>query len=115
MFRSYTLQPTTVHSKPISFEWNPETGEIRGEAAAQVKNLAKLARRTGEVVGHPYPTAHTVSDPLRSASELAVVLGNDWVLPADLTAAYPQVETDDLIAAIDTDGVEHLTEFRLLY
>lgn len=115
MFRSYNLQPTTVHSKPIAFEWNPETGEVRGEAAALVKNLAELARRSGEVIGHPYPTAHTVSNPLHSASELAVVLGNDWVLPADLAAAYPQVETDDLITEIDEDDLEHPTEFRPLY
>lgn len=115
MFHSYTLQPATVHREPIVFEWNPDTGEIRGEAAAFVKNLAELARRSGEVVGHPYPTAHTVSDPLRSVSELAVVLGNDWVLAANLAAAYPQVETDDLITEIDADGVEHPTAFQPLY
>ena len=115
MFRSYTLHPTTGHSQQIAFEWNRETGEIRGESAALVKNLAELARRSGEVVGHPYPTAHTVSDPLRSVSELAVVLGNDWVLPADLAAAYPQPESDDLITEIDADGVECPSDFQPLY
>lgn len=115
MFRSYTLLPLTGHSKPITFEWNQDTGEIRGASADFVKGMAEHARRVGTAVGHPYPTAHTVSDPLRSVSELAVVLGNDWVLSADLAAAYPQIETDDLITEIDQNGVEHPSEFRPLY
>ena len=114
MFRSYTLKPTTVHGKPISFEWNPETGETRGPNSALVENVADLALRSGELIGHPYPTAYPITDPLHLPSELAVVLGNDWILPDDLAAAYPRRDTDDLITEI-VDGVKHPTEFQPLY
>ncbi|MBV5337869.1 MAG: hypothetical protein J0653_08105, partial [Deltaproteobacteria bacterium] len=88
---------------------------VRGESAAQVIHLAELAQRSGGVTGHPYPTEYDITDPLHFPSEMAVVLGNYWILPPDLAAAYPQVETDDLITEIDDDGTERPSGFEPLY
>jgi len=95
MFQSYYLQPIAKQGNPISFEWNPKTGGVRGPSAALIIEMAKKARRAGEVVGRPYPTSYPMTDPLRHPSELAVVLGNHWQLPPDLAAAYPDVESED--------------------
>lgn len=109
MFRSYHLQPITTHGRPIAFEWNPKTGGVRGPSAALVIEMARQARRAGEVVGHPQPTVHLITDPLRHPSELAVVLGNDWQLPQDLADVYPlsEGEREDTLSEIDGNGVEN--------
>ena len=90
MFQSYQLQPIRKQGSSITFDWNSKTGGVRGPSAALVIQLATKARRAGEVVGHPYPTPHIITDPLRHRSDLAVILGNDWVLPLDLAEAYPE-------------------------
>ena len=115
MFRSYRLQPTTVHNKPIAFEWDAQSGELRGDDAALVAKLAHEAKAAGELVGHPYPTSFPIADPLHLPSELAVVLGNYWKLPPDLADAYPQADGDDLITEIDDEGVEHPADVPILY
>lgn len=115
MFRNYQLKPITVHGKPISFEWNPETRELRGNNADLVEWLANMALRSGYLTGHPYPTDHEITDPLHLPAEMAVVLGNEWILPDDLQAAYPKPDDDDLITEIDGAGVEHPLELQPLY
>ena len=114
MFRSYHLQPIRKQGSPITFDWNPTTGGVRGPSAALVIQLANQARMAGEVVGHPYPTPHIITDPLRDHSDLAVVLGNDWILTPDLAEAYPQPETDDPIVEIDEIGKERPSGFEPL-
>lgn len=89
MFRSYTLQPATAHDKPLEFDWNPETGEIRGKSADLVSAMCRQATKEGWVTGHPYPTEHAITDPLRKPEEMAVVLGQYWQLEGELQAAYP--------------------------
>lgn len=95
MFRNYHLQPISKQGSPITFEWNLKTGGVRGPSAALVIEMAKKARRVGEIIGRPYPTPHVITDPLRDLSELAVVLGNSWQLSPDLADAYPFAETED--------------------
>ncbi len=43
MFRRFQLQPVTVHDQPLDFEWNGDTGEIRGPSAAQVRDMLDSA------------------------------------------------------------------------
>ena len=114
MFRNYHLQPIKKLGSPIIFDWNSKTGGVRGPSAALVIQLATQARRAGEVVGHPYPTPHIITDPLRHPSDLAVVLGNEWVLSPDLAEAYPQPEADDPIVEIDDAGNELPSGFEPL-
>jgi len=74
---------------PLEFEWDPTAGAVRGADAAHVRALAEEALRSGVAMGHPYPTPYPVSDPLRNAGELAVLLGMVWRLPDELERAYP--------------------------
>lgn len=115
MFKSYCLQPITKRGSPICFEWNQKTGEIRGPSAALVIEMSGMALRADQVLGHPYPTPHAMANPLRNASELAVVLGNDWILPPDLAAVYPQFEDDDPVVEIDENGCEKPSGIEPLY
>lgn len=115
MFRSYRLQPVTVHDAVLVFAWNPETGEVTGAGAPLVLELANSAQQQGTTLGHPYPTVFDIKDPLHSLPEIAVLLGNRWQLAPDLQAAYPVEEGDDLLLEIDADGNERPSEFQPLH
>lgn len=103
MFRSYTLQPATAHDAPLVFEWNPETGELRGPGADLVADLCRRAVQDGYVQGYPYPTSFDVANPLRNAAEMAVVLGQYWRLDGELLAAYPATQESSGLVEIAAD------------
>lgn len=88
MFRSFILQPATAHDAPLEFEWNPNTGELRGPSAELVAGLCRQAMREGWVTGHPYPTEYAITDPFRNPEEMAVVLGQYWVLDKTIGSLY---------------------------
>jgi hypothetical protein len=96
MFHKYTLQPLTVHDGPLEFEWDADSGELRGRDADQVRAMAAEAARMGTQVGHPMPTTHDTSDPLHNPAHMAVVLGHFWQVSGDLADAYPLIEYEDL-------------------
>ncbi|MBZ0104657.1 MAG: hypothetical protein K8H84_03410 [Sulfuricella denitrificans] len=116
MFRKYILKPAVWHRNPLEFEWDPESGEVRGADAGQVIAMAASAVKEGSVTGHPYPTSYDITDPLHNISEMAVLLGQDWMLSEDLASAYPEEEeADDQIVMIDKDGVEHVKSGKMLH
>jgi hypothetical protein len=96
MFRKYRLKPQTVHDTELEFEWDSDSGVVRGRDAARVAELVADANRVGTIVGHPYPTVFEVSDPLRNPDELALVLGQYWQLPEDLARNYPKAPADEV-------------------
>lgn len=110
MFHKYTLQPAAWHQKPIDFEWDAVSGEIKGPDADTVLELVTAAIKEGSVIGHPYPTSFDIADPLHTISEIAVILGNSWRLSDDLASAYPVIDEDEPSVVIDEKGVEHLIE-----
>jgi len=89
MLRRYRLEPLNGLGEALEFAWDPETGELTGRDAIVVRRHAEQAAKRGLALGHPYPTAYDIVDPLRRPGELAVLLGNVFKLPADLRAAYP--------------------------
>jgi hypothetical protein len=89
MFRSFSLQPVTIHDQPLQFSWDPNTGELGGEGAEQVIALCRAAVKEGQVVSHPHPTTYDIHDPLHRVSEMAVVLGQYWRLEGELQKAHP--------------------------
>lgn len=101
MFRSYNLQPATAHDQPLEFEWNAETGELRGKSADIVAGMCRQAIREGWITGHPYPTDYEITDPLRRPAEMAVVLGQYWSLNEHLRNAHPiaidNKQTDEML------------------
>ena len=105
MFRKYSLKPAVWHRKPLVFEWDADTGEVRGPGAETVLGIVASAVKEGGVVGHPYPTSYDITDPLHNATEMAVLLGQDWMLSGDLS--YPEAEADDdKVVLIDENGTE---------
>ncbi|MDD4928196.1 MAG: hypothetical protein PHP85_02835 [Gallionella sp.] len=108
MFHKYTLQPAAWHQKPLVFEWNAATGEVRGADADKLLGIVASAVNEGGMTGHPHPTSYDILDPLHRPSEMAVILGQYWILPDDLAAAYPiPVIDDEEFFVIDENGVKH--------
>ncbi len=95
MFQKFKLEPAVWHQQPLEFEWNVESGELRGRDADKVRALVEAAVKEGSIVGHPYPTSYDIADPLRKLSEMAVLLGQEWHLPDELSSAYPFRHDDD--------------------
>lgn len=93
-FLRIQLQPSTLHVAPLEFEWNRTSGELRGRDATLVRGLVEDAVAAGEVVSHPYPTRYAVQDPLHRTGEMAVVLGQWWVLSEELAATLTPIADD---------------------
>lgn len=93
--KRYTLQPLNGIGPPLEFVWNSDTGEVRGPDADYVRSLAADALERGVVTGYPYPTSYAITDPLRKPAEMAILLGDLWLLSEDLAGAYPQPPVDD--------------------
>jgi len=87
--KRYTLQPMGGIGAALEFAWDPETGEVRGPDADYVRAVAAEGLHNGVATGYPYPTVYPITDPLRKPGELAVLLGNLWLLPGELAEAYP--------------------------
>lgn len=98
MRREYRLQPLTIMD-PIEFAWDPDTGLLEGRDAVVVRRYVEVAERRGTVMGDPYPTVYDVGDVLRSERDMALVLGQSWVLPEDLRGAYPAAAAGSISAA----------------
>lgn len=89
MYREFRLKPIVPHDGELQFEWDPDTGLFRGRDAPKVKGMVDEAARIGSICGHPHPTIYDIVDPANDIAELAVVLGQFWVLDETLSAAYP--------------------------
>jgi hypothetical protein len=96
MRRSYRLEPANGIGPVLEFEWDSDTGELSGPAAAGIRATVEDAQRAGRVMGLPIPTLYKISDPLHRPSEMAVILGTLWRLPPDLAVVYPKPPTNDL-------------------
>ena len=113
MFRKLALKSSVWHKPDIEFEWDPDARAVRGRDASIVLDLALDAVRAGEVVSHPFPTAYVTHNPLKNPSEMAAVLGQYWVLPADLVALLPKQEEDEAPTLTDADG--KITPVQILH
>jgi hypothetical protein len=103
MYRKFTLQPQTPHDVELVFEWDPDSGDLRGAGAEIVRNMCQRALQIGHVNGHPYPTPFDIADPLRNSAEMAVILGQHWQLDEWLQQEYPQAEAADDAGDPDLD------------
>lgn len=103
MYRKFTLQPQTPHDVELAFEWDTESGDLRGAGAEIVRNMCARALQIGHVNGHPYPTPFDIADPLHRPAEMAVLLGQFWQLDDELQQAYPKAEPDAPSGDTDLD------------
>lgn len=90
MYQDYELEPAVWNEKPLSFSWDPETGDLQGRDADRVRELAIHYQKQGEINSHPHPTTYDILDPLHTPSEMAVILGHFWRLPSELAAHLPR-------------------------
>lgn len=102
----FTCRPLSANpgATSLEFAWDPETGELAGRDAQQVRKMAAW----GQVDAHPMPWAWTLgADPLRSYTDMAAIVGSCWQLPAELVEHYPQLEDEGMpeFTYVDADGV----------
>jgi hypothetical protein len=96
MYKKYKLESAMPGDPPLHFEWDIETGDIRGPGAPLVQREVSRALAQGNVAGMPFPTVFAIGDPLHNLSEMAAILGNFWLLDGELKAAYPRAgDVDD--------------------
>lgn len=98
----------------LVFSWDPETGEVSGPDADEVRTMATW----GNVDAHPMPWAGTLGpDPLKSYTDMAAIVGSHWALPDELADHYPQLADDGIpeFTYIDADGVGHIGRDQLTY
>ncbi len=96
MFRKFQLKSITPHSsQTLEFEWDAEAGLFRGSGAAEVEGLIAHAMREGVVISHPYPSPYEITDPRHKAADLAVVLGQFWILSRELARVHPEPPPDN--------------------
>ena len=80
---------------PLVFDWNDETGEITGPSVGLILG----AFRAGHVDIHPRPAGHDLTS-TNSKTDLAAIIGDHHVIPAELVGFYPAVEDADWDGAI---------------
>src|SRR5690606_25024833 len=79
--------------------WDPETGDLSGPLADEVRALAGAARRVCCIVSHPMPSTYEITDPLRDRRQMAAVLSQWWRVPEALAGergATEEVEQGDV-------------------
>lgn len=88
MMRHYELAPIGHGREPLVFDWDDETGALRGPGADTIADMATW----GTVDLHPTPAVHELgADPLRSKEDMAAIVGAYWQCPDDLAPFYPTV------------------------
>jgi hypothetical protein len=104
MRRTLALKPLR-NAPALSFEWDDETGAISGRDATLVGEIVASAERFRFVAIEPHPSSHRLSAaPLRSAADLAAILGQWYELPDWLEAVRPvgeETTNDDDAAPVD--------------
>jgi len=101
MVKHFDVQPAIWHAERLVFDWDQEAGVVSGPGAAYITAVA--AR--GEISAHPLPWSHKFSaEPLKSAEDLAAIVGLHHRLPESLAAHYPRPVSDDL-AIIEPPGL----------
>lgn len=79
---------------PLIFEWDESSGAVRGPSAGLLRSVAE----EGGTPLHPTPAYHRFSsEPLKSRTDLAAIIGYLHCLPVDLVDAYPRVCPEELV------------------
>lgn len=116
MILHFNCPPTSGSplATPLVFSWNPDTGEVSGPGAEEVRGIS----RCGGVSAHPLPWAWEFGpDPLRSYTDMAAIVGSYWRLPDELADHYPQLEDDGIpeLTYVDADGVTVIGRDQIVY
>lgn len=104
MYRKFNLKSNVWHKPDVEFEIDLDAGELQGNDADLVRMVLKDAMQGHEIISHPYPTAYEITDPFKSLPDLAIVLGQYWMLDDALQAALPMEEDDEPATITDENG-----------
>lgn len=77
--------PTTQRLAAL-FYWNPDTGEVVGDCADDIRSIVELAMRDGL---NGRMGGVELTDPLHKPSELAAVLSQHWMMIPEPVTEVP--------------------------
>lgn len=84
--------------QPLVFDWDSETGDLSGEDAERIRQMAAL----GSTDAHPMRWAWEFGpEPLKDKTDMAAICGFLWELPEDLAPYYPK--PDDMDDDVDPE------------
>lgn len=108
MNRKLDLKGLNFAHPDVQVEWDSENGTLTGPGAAHLQLLIDSVLEQGYMVGHPYPTSYSMTDPLRIPEEMATLLGMYWHLPDDMIPLImpPPEDPDTEIPTLDGKPVE---------
>lgn len=98
----------------LIFEWDQDAGQVTGPGA---EVLQRMAARGWALFG-PIPRAEwPLSDePFRSATDLAALVGENWIVPPELLEHYPELEGEAPdVSFTDAEGVFHPGKDQVRY
>jgi hypothetical protein len=108
MIYHFELQPTVWHAKPWIFDWDDEAGEVYGIDSEAI--IAEAAM--GGASCHPCPMwSHKFSsNPLKSKTDMAAIIGWEHRLPDELVEFYPKLPDDGIpdVSYVNADGISVL-------
>jgi hypothetical protein len=93
MFKHYECKPIVWHQKPLVFDWDIDTGKIKGADAEKINQMAD----GGGIIAHPIPWSWEFSkEPLKNKTDMAAIIGYEHQLPDDLIDFYPKQDESEV-------------------
>ena len=93
MIKHYECKPIVWHQKPFIFDWDSDTGDIKGDDADEIKRIAE----GGGITAHPIPWYWEFSnEPLKNKTDMAAIIGYEHQLPDDLIDFYPKQDESEV-------------------
>lgn len=93
MIKHYECKPIVWHQKPFIFDWDIDTGDIKGADADEIKRIAE----GGGITAHPIPWSWEFSnEPLKNKTDMAAIIGYEHQLPDDLIDFYPKQDESEV-------------------
>lgn len=93
MIKHYECKPIVWHQKPFIFDWDSDTGDIKGDDADEIKRIAE----GGGITAHPIPWSWEFSnEPLKNKTDMAAIIGYEHQLPDDLIDFYPKQDESEV-------------------
>lgn len=96
MIKSFVLEPTASSKgllPVLTFDWDSDTGVITGDSAENVHKVIGLRVVDGQAQMRNIDVYEFTGSVTDSLEELAVIFGNDYILPPELEDAYPESDS----------------------
>lgn len=114
MYRDLKLPAAAPHVGPLDFSWDQDAGKLAGRDRQKVQQLVDATVKEGSVTSHPLPTTYAITDPLHDPAQMAAILAQYWLIPADMAAYLDGADAGIDAVVVNDDGSETPVDVELL-